>query len=182
MTEQERLERRIVADIMQITFAYDEFWMTEGSRLDDDMEDHIDELRNNILDWAMEYEEEAVYHVDDHPIGAYYNAIDDFASRKFEEQEWTRPDFTDPAIIKAIAKDAGFGWCQRYDQIIRGKRDGWIEIMTPDEYVESQRDEGTDVDNEMREELNAGRKHVLGDGNTRSGMYRGEPYVIIIVE
>ena len=182
MTKQERLERRIVADIMQIAFAYDEFWTSEECRLDDGWGDHIDELRNNILDWAMEYEEEAIYHVDDHPIGAYYNAIDDFASRKFEEQEWTRPDFTDPAIIKAIAKDAGFGWCQRYDQIIRGKRDGWIEIMTPDEYVESQRDEGTDVNNEMREELNAGRKHVLGDGNTRSGMYRGEPYVITIIE
>lgn len=196
MTKQERLERRIVADIIQIAFAYDEFWTSDECRLDDNWSDHINELRNNILDWAMEYEEEAVYHVDEHPIGAYHNAIGDFASRKFEEQEWTRPDFTDPATIKAIAKDARFGWCQKYDQIIRGKREGWIEVMTPDEYVESQREEcgqvWDDLDyyynvgasnwDELLKELNTGRRHTMGVGNTRSGMYRGEPYVIIIVE
>lgn len=191
------LEKNIVANLMELAFAYDDLWFGDKHRLDDDWSDHIEEFRNMVLDWAEEFEEEAIFHFDDSPRALYIKAITNFSWSKFKEEDWMRPDFSDPKMIKAIVRDAGFSWSEKYDQILNGKRMGNIVVMTPDDFVDSVRAEVLSGDSteetqfawlgfaswdQMLEELRSGKKAVLGFGNIACGTYQGEPYVVQISE
>lgn len=46
------LEKNIVANLLELAFAYDDLWLDDKHRLDDVWGDHIEEFRNMVLDWA----------------------------------------------------------------------------------------------------------------------------------
>lgn len=183
---------RHVEFIVEATRYLDSYYFGEKLRKDIEFNEINKEFIENVEDWAEEYDSS--------------ESMFDFLDNEFEFMEWLKPDFRDRKVIKAIMKDAGYKWSNRYDQILDGKKSGaYILLYHPLEAYKNVYDSllwgvNNEEDflqnkvnllrtfeveglNELKEKFESGERfHVCYcDDNICGGTYRGEPYVLYLV-
>ena len=115
---------RHVEFIVEATRYLDSYYFGEKLRKDIEFNEINKEFIENVEDWAEEYDSN--------------ESMFDFLDNEFELMEWLKPDFRDRKVIKAVMKDAGYKWSNRYDQILDGKKSGaYILLYHPLEAYES---------------------------------------------